>query len=183
MSKRTRTRETLFTAALELFDERGYEATTVAEIARRAGVTEMTFFRHFPSKDAVLVDDPYDPLIADAIVAADPALPALAAVTAGVRDAWASVPPPAAAAVRERLRIVAGSPALRGALARNSRATEQAIAEALRCRGVASRPAVVVAAAAVAALNGALLDWAAVEGDESLGDAILGALAALDGAS
>ena len=37
-------------AALELFIERGFEQITVAEIARRAGLTERTFFRHFADK-------------------------------------------------------------------------------------------------------------------------------------
>src|SRR6202008_3398302 len=41
-------------AALELYSERGYEQTTVAEIAKRAGLTERTFFRHFAAKREVL---------------------------------------------------------------------------------------------------------------------------------
>ena len=41
-------------AAIELFDERGYEATTVAEIAERAGLTKRTFFRYFSDKREVL---------------------------------------------------------------------------------------------------------------------------------
>ena len=41
-------------AALELYGERGYDQTTVAEIARRAGLTERTFFRHFADKREVL---------------------------------------------------------------------------------------------------------------------------------
>src|SRR5262249_21947358 len=41
-------------AAAELYSERGYEQTTVAEIARRAGLTERTFFRHFADKREVL---------------------------------------------------------------------------------------------------------------------------------
>src|SRR4029077_16325462 len=41
-------------AALELYVERGYEQTTVAEIAERAGLTERTFFRHFADKREVL---------------------------------------------------------------------------------------------------------------------------------
>ncbi|MFC4047225.1 TetR/AcrR family transcriptional regulator [Dactylosporangium siamense] len=46
----------LMVAALELYTERGYEQTTVADIAQRAGVTERTFFRHFADKREVLFD-------------------------------------------------------------------------------------------------------------------------------
>ena len=127
------------TAALELFDERGYDATTAAAIAERAGVTEMTFFRHFPSKDAVLVADPYDPLIAEAIRRQPSSLAPLAAAIGGVASAWTSAPPPLSAEVRERLRIVSRTPSLRGALARNSAETEAAIAEALVDRGASRR--------------------------------------------
>ncbi len=42
-------------AAVDLFTEQGYDATTVAEIAERAGVTKSTFFRHFPDKRELLV--------------------------------------------------------------------------------------------------------------------------------
>ncbi|MCA0332188.1 MAG: TetR/AcrR family transcriptional regulator, partial [Actinobacteria bacterium] len=57
MTTRTqRTRSALQDAALDLMEVRGYEATTAAAIAAAAGVTEMTFFRHFPSKAAVVVD-------------------------------------------------------------------------------------------------------------------------------
>src|SRR6185312_2499630 len=49
-------RRRLREAALELFRERGYDATTTAEIAARAGVTERTFFRHFPDKREALFD-------------------------------------------------------------------------------------------------------------------------------
>src|SRR5579871_1947436 len=49
-------RQSLQRAALELFKDRGYEQTTAAEIAARAGVTERTFFRHFADKRDVLFD-------------------------------------------------------------------------------------------------------------------------------
>ncbi|MDE3177201.1 MAG: helix-turn-helix transcriptional regulator, partial [Pseudomonadota bacterium] len=47
-------RRRLQKAAFDLFEERGYDQTTAAEIAARAGVTERTFFRHFPDKKEVL---------------------------------------------------------------------------------------------------------------------------------
>lgn len=43
----------IFHAAMELFDEKGYENTSVAEITKKAGVSKGTFFTHFPTKDAV----------------------------------------------------------------------------------------------------------------------------------
>ena len=54
-------------SALELFLRDGYDATTVAAIAGAAGVSQMTFFRHFPTKESVVLDDPYDPVIAERV--------------------------------------------------------------------------------------------------------------------
>ncbi len=180
MTKAERTRAALMQAALELFDERGYDSTTAAAIAERAGVTEMTFFRHFPSKDSVLIADPYDPLIAEAIIRPPAQLSPLAAAIGAVSDGWKAVPPPASAEVRDRLRIVSRTPSLRGAIARNNAATEEAIAGALVDRGVVATEARIAAAATMGALTAALLDWA--DGDDpDLGTAIDAALRVLSG--
>ena len=48
-------RDRLVVSAVDLFTEQGYDATTVAQIAERAGVTKSTFFRHFPDKRELLV--------------------------------------------------------------------------------------------------------------------------------
>src|SRR5689334_24394558 len=48
-------RERLVMAAVDLFNDQGYDATTVAQIAEKAGVTKSTFFRHFPDKRELLV--------------------------------------------------------------------------------------------------------------------------------
>lgn len=53
-------RSRLKQAALELYRENGFDKTTTAEIAARAGVTERTFFRHFPDKREVLFDGEAD---------------------------------------------------------------------------------------------------------------------------
>ncbi|NGO06558.1 TetR family transcriptional regulator [Streptomyces sp. HC44] len=55
--KRLRTREALIDAAMELFAERGFEAVTVSDIARRAEVGRTTFFRYFADKQEVLFAD------------------------------------------------------------------------------------------------------------------------------
>ena len=180
MTKSERTRAALIGAALELFEERGFDNATAAEIAARAGVSEMTFFRHFASKDAVLVADPYDPLIAAAVAAQPRELGPLEAAASGVADAWRSVPGPAVEEVRERLRIVAQTPSLRGALARNSIATEEAIAEALVSRGDGPVESRIAAAAVVAALNASLLVWAAGR-EPDLGTAVLTAVRVMGG--
>src|SRR5918999_3751131 len=52
--KKQRTREQIVEAAMRLFAERGYHATTVADIATAAGVAPRTFFTYFPSKEAVV---------------------------------------------------------------------------------------------------------------------------------
>ncbi len=178
MGRKERTREALLEAALELFAEQGYEATTTAAIARRAGVSEMTLFRHFATKDALLVDDPYDPLIGVAVTARPADERPLTAAVRGIRDAWGAIPEPATEEVRERLQVVAATPSLAGALARSSRETEEAITEALRRRGAATSEARVVAAAVVAGLNAALLDWSR-SADPDLGQAVMTALDAL----
>lgn len=172
MSK-AETRSRLLAAALELTATKGFEATTAGEIAARAGVSEMTFFRHFPTKASVLVDDPYDPLIADAIRRRPAEESAWEATIRGIEDAWGAVTPPDEALVRERLAIVAATPSLRGALAEGSAVTMAAIVDALRRRATGAEAAV-VAAAIVAGLNEALLRWSTT--GESMGDAIRNAL-------
>lgn len=56
------TREALHQAALRMFEERGYDATTVKDIAAAASVTERTFFRYFPSKEDLVVGELIDVL-------------------------------------------------------------------------------------------------------------------------
>lgn len=86
-----RTRRRLTECAVRLFAEQGYDATTVTQIAAAAGVSHMTFFRHFPSKEDVIVGDPYDPVIAQAVAAQPTALPPFERARAGLRVGWAQV--------------------------------------------------------------------------------------------
>ncbi len=181
LSKAERTRLRIFDVAMRLFEADGYDAVTVARIAEAADVSEMTFFRHFATKDALLLDDPYDPLIAAGIAAQPRALPPMRRAIDGVRSSWSELPVAASELVRRRLRL-ADSPSLRGAIARNSAETERVIAAQLVADGTTTRDAAVAAAAVVAALMAALLNWAASD-DDSLSDAIGAALDVLGATS
>lgn len=178
--KRDRTRRQLAEVALDLFETQGYDQTPTAQIAETAGVSEMTLFRHYPSKDRLLLDDPYDPHIAAAIAEQPTNLAPLERVTSGIRRAWREVPAPAEAEVRRRLRIAARTPSLTGAVRANTQATEQAVAQALIDTGTEVEVARIAAAAVLAALMESLMAWASVDDGAPLGDAILLALRVLE---
>ncbi|MBP3076378.1 hypothetical protein WP39_02775 [Streptomyces sp. 604F] len=160
MSRYDRTHETLRSAALELFAARGYDATTTAAVAERAGVSEMTLFRHFTSKEALLLEDAFDPAVAAAVRARPPQEHPMRAAAEGIRAVWRQLPEDQVESVRERIRIIAGAKGLHGAIERNSRATVEALVGALCERGTARTEARVAASAVVAGLSVALLDWA-----------------------
>ena len=170
--KAERTRARILAAALELFAGSGYDRTTVAQIATAAGVTEMTFYRHFGSKDQLLVADPYDPLIAAAVSAEPQGLAPLVRAVRGVRAAWRSLPITDEEAVRKRLAIVAATPSLLPAIRAGTSVTEAAIAAQLVADGADPTDAAVAAAAVMAALMTGLLRWAALSDGAQLSDAI-----------
>ena len=88
-------RERLVVAAVDLFTEQGYDATTVAQIAERAGVTKSTFFRHFPDKRELLVagQETLSRLMAEGIAEAPADASPLEAVAAGLRRASTAMGP------------------------------------------------------------------------------------------
>src|SRR3954464_9899573 len=88
-------RERLVLAAVDLFTEQGYDATTVAEIAERAGVTRSTFFRHFSDKREGLVagQETLSRLLADGIAEAPAGASPLEAVAAGLERASSALGP------------------------------------------------------------------------------------------
>lgn len=177
--RRARTHGRLLECALELFERQGYEQTTVAQIAQAAGVTQMTFFRHYPTKESLLLDDPYDPMMASCVADQPRDLPPLVRTVGGIREAWRRLPQPDSQTVRRRVRIVAGSPSLRaGSTANNSR-TEQILAEQLIADGADPLAARVAAAAVLAGITAALFEWSHQD-DSTLADAVTAALDTLD---
>ncbi|WP_282205065.1 helix-turn-helix domain-containing protein [Kitasatospora fiedleri] len=161
-------RERLERAALELFVHQGYDRTTVAEIAERAGLAKSTFFRHFADKREVLSGgDALLRLLADAIVAAPPGAGPLEAAGAALAAAGAhAFTAERHPAVRERQQVVAANPELteRELLKREALAT--ALTAALRERGVPDPAAVLTAELTLLALRTALAHWAARPGQD-----------------
>jgi AcrR family transcriptional regulator len=130
-------RERLESAALELFVENGYEETTVAQIAERAGMNRATFFRHFADKREVLFggEDVLAGLFADAVRAVPPG----ATLTECLRAALAAVavvmtPQRRAAAARRRLVVTGNIELQERGLLKHARITTS-VAAALRERG------------------------------------------------
>jgi AcrR family transcriptional regulator len=122
-------------AALELFEQRGFEQTTVAEIAARAGLTERTFFRHFADKREVLFrgsEQLRDTLVA-AIEDAPAAAPAFEAVTAAL-DAAGTVFIRELA--RRRRAVILANPELQERELIKLASLAEALTDALRQRGV-----------------------------------------------
>lgn len=177
--RRERTHARLLECALELFERQGYEQTTVAQIAQAAGVTQMTFFRHYPSKESLLLDDPYDPMMARAVAEQPRDLPPLVRAVAGIRAAWGRLPQPDSQTVRRRVRIAATSPSLRAGTAANNSRTEQVLAEQLIADGAEPLAARVAAAAVLAGITAALFEWSRGD-DNTLADAVNAALDTLD---
>jgi len=181
VGKSAATRARLQREALRLFAERGYDETTVADIAAAAGVTQMTFFRYFPAKELVVVGDPYDPAIAHSVAVQPDDLPVVERVRRGLLAAWEQLEDAdEEAEFRLRLRIGAGHRGLRARMRENNARTEAAIAAALTERGVAAFEAAVAAAAVIGALTAALLEWANDPDAGPMGDAVTAALALLE---
>ena len=169
------TRERIESSALALFLAQGFDETTVAQIAAAAGVSEMTFFRYFRSKDSVVVDDPYDPWVGAAIAARPLEEAPIVRVAEGIRDAWRQLPEPADSRTRDRIRIASSTPSLQGSMWSNNAATEAVIVAQLRTDGTEELVARVAASACMGALIGALLAWARAD-DAALGEHVERAL-------
>ena len=174
-------RERLVVAAVDLFGEQGYDATTVAQIAERAGVTKSTFFRHFPDKRELLVagQETLSRLLAEGIAeAADDATP-LEAVAAGLVRASAAMSPMSRELAPRLKAAVAASTELQERDALKSVGLAAAMTAALITRGVPDPIAALASELGVLAFKRAYVEWAEADRDAD-GDLAGYALAALD---
>jgi AcrR family transcriptional regulator len=157
-------RERLERTALTLFVEHGYDATTVAEIADRAGLTKSTFFRHFADKREVLFggQDILVGLFGEAVRAAPPSATTVDCLAAALESvaAVAFTPDRHDLAPQRRAVIAANSELQERELLKRARIAS-AIAEALRARGADDTTALLAAELGVLAFSTAYARWAA----------------------
>jgi AcrR family transcriptional regulator len=182
--KKAETRRAIQEHALRLFLDKGYDATTVEEIAAAAGVSHMTFFRYFPTKHAVVENDDYDPLIADLIRARPGDEDPLTAIGRAVAGALRAMPAAEQQTVLVRARLILGVPALRARQADAQRTTRDLFAAAIADRpgGPVERfEREVLAATALTVLSAAIDEWAATDGRDALADLVDRAFATLRG--
>ena len=156
-------------AALELYVERGYEQTTVAEIAERAGLTERTFFRHFADKREVLFAGAgtLQDLLVTAVAGAPDAVAPLEAVAAALEAAGALLQERREYS-RRRQSVIDANPALQERELIKLAALASALAGPLRRRGVTGPAASLTAEAGIAVFKIAFERWISETGQSDL---------------
>ena len=161
-------------AALALFVEQGFEQTTVAQIAERAGLNRRTFFHHFADKREVVFagQQDADVLIAAKIRAQPAEVDPLAAATAGLKRAAEAIYEQYRAGAVELGRVIAASAELRERELVKRAALVETIAAALRDRGTTEPAAVVTAWTAVAVFFVARNTWNQAGNQRSLAELI-----------
>ncbi|NNC13668.1 TetR/AcrR family transcriptional regulator [Planctomonas sp. JC2975] len=174
-------RERLVVAAVELFADQGYDATTVTEIAERAGVTKSTFFRYFPDKRELLSagQELLSRLLAEGITQAPVDATPLEAVAAGLERAGEGFGPMNREIAPQMTAAIASSIELQEREALKRIGLSVAMSEALTARGVAEPVAHVAAELGVLAFKQGYAAWVDAQEDDGSGFGSF-AVAALD---
>jgi AcrR family transcriptional regulator len=178
-------RDRLVVAAVELFAAQGYDATTVAEIAERAGVTKSTFFRHFPDKRELLSagQAALSQLLAAGITEAPAEATPLAAAQAGLERAGEVFGPLSRELAPQMRAVIAASAELQEREALKSIGLSVAMTSALIERGVAKPVAQLAAELGVLAFKQGYAAWVDAGDDTGFAPHAVAALAALREAS
>jgi AcrR family transcriptional regulator len=128
--KKARTRAAIREHALRLFREQGYAATTVDQIAEAADISPSTFFRYYPTKEDVVLQDEIDVLALAAFEAQSPDLSPVAAFRAAAREAFTALDADDLAKLRETAELTLTVPELRARAMDEYTRTIEVIAEA-----------------------------------------------------
>jgi AcrR family transcriptional regulator len=174
-------------AAVDLFTELGYDATTVAQIAERAGVTKSTFFRHFPDKRELLVagQQTLSRLLAEGIAEAPQSASPLEAVASGLERASSEMGPMNRELGPRLKAAVAASTELQERDALKSVSLAADMTTALIARGVPDPTALLASELGLLAFKRGYAMWSEMnpDGDDELAPYTLAALDELRAAS
>lgn len=183
--KKQQTRDTIQREALRLIAEQGYDATTCEQVAAAAQVSPATLFRYFATKEDLVLQDVYDPLIARAVQDRPSGEPPLTAVRRAFADALALVYEADLEAIRLRTALILSVPALRSRSREQQDSLVHHLADALAGRGggrADDLATLVVAGALASAVGAAVERWARDGGDLRVHvDDALASLAVLGG--
>ena len=163
--KKARTRATIQSCALRLFREQGYDATTIEQIIDAADVSETTFFRYFPTKEDVVLDDGYDPMLIEAFQAQPPDVPPVQALRAAFAATFAGMTAGQQAEQNERITLILTVPRLRAAMLDQISQAMQLLARAMAERA-GHRPDDFTARTVAGAVVGAAMAVAAAVTDD-----------------
>lgn len=163
--KKARTRATIQSCGLRLFREQGYDATTIEQIIDAADVSETTFFRYFPTKEDIVLDDGYDPMLIEAFHAQPPETPPVQALRAAFAATFAGMTPGQQAEQKERITLVLTVPRLRAAMLDQIAQAMQLLARAMAERAGRRHDDFTVRTVAGAVVGAAIAVSAAVTDD------------------
>jgi AcrR family transcriptional regulator len=171
-------------AALELFGERGFEQTTVEDIATRAGLTKRTFFRHFSDKREVLFGggEHFKEIFVNSLAGAPASAEPMEAVAVSLAAAGAELQDRSEFARRRQLVIAANAELQERELVKLA-SIAAALAEALRTRGVDEPVASLTAETAIAVFRIAFQTWVTAADQRDLPELIRESLDALRAAT
>jgi AcrR family transcriptional regulator len=175
----------LVRAALDLFAERGYENTTVAEIAERAGLTKSTFFRHVPDKREVLFigQDALARAFTDGIASAPEGATPLRAVAAALDAAAEAFTAEGREIGPQRQAIIAANPQLQEREALKLVGLAAAMTEALKARGTQDPTAYLAGGIGLLSLGRAYARWIGSTNEQDFAELAREALTELQTAS
>lgn len=178
--------------AVRLFTERGYDGTAVTDVAKAAGVSPMTVYRHFPTKEDLVLHDQNGRIVGERIAASSAGQPLVRRIGTALVESAAMLtgggpgdePTADKLFLLARLRLMISTPALRARHLDNQYALQQAIVDALGDDVTDPDTAFRIQAAAsacLAAMHMAVTRWAEDDGRTELPDLIAKALAAAFG--
>jgi AcrR family transcriptional regulator len=161
-------------AALELYGERGFESTTVAEIAERAGLTERTFFRHFADKREVLFwgSEALEELLVSTVDGSPNSLAPIEVIGAALGKAADGIFEERRELARQRQAVIAANPELQERELIKLASLASALAGALRRRGVGDPGSSLAAEAGIAVFKVAFEAWIHDAGKRTLSESI-----------